>query len=129
MTVTATLPASPELCCGRRHDVEGRSGLTRVIMMKLLGHADAETPDTVASLMRITARGAAQIHQTSLILDVVPITAAGVTTVGVLIALCTALFFQKKSADGLRSGSEIRNGAGYPEVGKVGADHAIHRIA
>lgn len=130
MTVTAPLPAAPEACSERLHGVEGRSSLTRTITMKLLKHAGVDTPDTLASLMRITARGAAQIHsQISLCLHVVLMTAAGLTTVGVLITLYVAIFFERRSAEALHSASGTCTTAGHSAVGKVGADHVVHRIA
>ena len=145
MTVTATLSAAPEPYLGPRHRVvDSRSGLTRLITMKVLKHANVDTPDTVASLMRITARGAAHIHnQTSLCLHVVPMTAAALSTVGMLITLYIAILLERQGPHPLHSAAgpcyETCSAAGHSVVvdvrgassgvGKVGTDHAIHRIA
>jgi hypothetical protein len=130
VTVNATLPASLPLCCERRHGADGRSGLTRLITMKVLKHSDADTPDTVASLMRITARGAAQIHsQTSLWLDVAPMSAAALAAVGMLVAVYGAISRVPKHAGALYVQSSRTSSTPSVESGKVGAGHVIHSIA
>jgi hypothetical protein len=160
MTVTAPLPAAPEPYLatgplpatpgtvketGRRHRVVAvGSGLSRRTTMKALKHANVDTPDTLGFLMRITARGAAHVHtQTSLWLHVVPMTAAALTTAGMLVTLCIAIIRERRSTDALDSvdrrcyetcsaagHSVVTDVCGVPSgVGEVGTDHAIHRIA
>ena len=76
-----------------------------------------DIPDTLVSLTRITAHGAAQIHsQISLCLHVVPTTAAGLTTVGVLITLYVAIGLERRSAEALHSASGICTTAGHSAV-------------
>ena len=108
MTVTATLLAPPEPYLetellpttpdpvpgtGQRHRVVaigfGLGGLTAT---KALKHAQLNITDALVFLTRITAQGTSHVvHQTSLWVQIIPVTAAVATTVGALIALSVAV--------------------------------------
>jgi hypothetical protein len=127
VTVITTLPATPSGVHdgGRRPRV---SGMCRLATMRMLKHADAETPDTIAFLMRMTARGSAHIHnQTSLLLHVAPLGALALTAVGMLVTLYVAIIHELKHAFDIQlSGTP---GTLSAESERFGIDHVVHSIA
>lgn len=131
MTAT-TMPGT-----GRRHRVVAiGSGLGGLTAAKALKHDLVNITDVVVFVTRITAQGTAHVHnRTSLLLQVIPTTAAALTTIGVLITLYVAIVRERKGPAQRDSHSGrvfqlpqmfcgVRTG-----LGKVGANHANHRIA
>lgn len=83
MTATVTLHARPrvEQAADRRHGVVSTgSGLARLTATKALKHSETNAFDALTFVMRFAARGTAQVHS-------IPMTAAVLITVGLLIAL------------------------------------------
>jgi hypothetical protein len=131
MTAT-TIPGT-----GRRHRVVAiGSGLGGLTATKALKHDLVNITDVVVVVTRITAQGTAHVHsRTSLLLQVIPTTAAALTTMGVLITLCVAIVRERKGPStarrpqrqGISAATDVcgvRTG-----LGKVAANHANHRIA
>jgi len=131
MTAT-TIPGT-----GRRHRVVAiGSGLGGLTATKALKHDLVNITDVVVVVTRITAQGTAHVHsRTSLLLQVIPTTAAALTTIGVLITLCVAIVRERKGPSTARrpqrQGISVATDVGGVRTGsgKVGADHANHRIA
>ena len=142
MTVTA-MPDTAHGCGWRHRVVAIGSGLGGLTATKALKHDLVNIADVLAFLTRMTAQGTAHVHnQTSLWLQVIPTTAAVFTTVGVLITLYVAIVRERKRAPGTRHHSDSETSHCRSDIslatdvcgvrsrlGKVGADHAIHRIA
>jgi hypothetical protein len=102
----------------------------RLATMRMLKHADVETPDTIAFLMRMTARGSAHIHnQTSLLLHVAPLGAAALTAVGMLVTLYVAIIHELKHAVEFDIQWSGTPGTLSAESERFGIDHVIHRSA
>ena len=107
MTATVTLPAPPEPHLGtgllpatRHRAVAVGWGLGGLIATKALKHHLANITDALVFLTRITAQAKSHVHsQTSLWLQVVPPTAAALTTIGVLIAVYAAIISERKKAE------------------------------
>jgi hypothetical protein len=131
MTAT-TMPGT-----GRRHRIGAiGSGLGGLTATKALKHDLVNITDVVVFVTRITAQGTAHVHsRTSLLLQVIPTTAAALTTIGVLITLYVAIVRERKGPitarrpqrQGISVATDVcgvRTG-----LGKVGANHANHRIA
>jgi hypothetical protein len=142
MTVTAT-PGT-----GRRHRVVAIGlGLAGLTATKALKHDLANITDALVFLTRITAQGTSHVNQKSIWLQVIPTTAAVLATLGVLVTLYVAIIRPRKrplkNADTtiataawvtrssqLQSVSIATDVCGVPSgLGKVGADHVIHRFA
>jgi hypothetical protein len=98
MTVTAMPDAAHG--CGWRHRVVAiGSGLGGLTATKALKHDLVNITDALVFLTRITAQGTAHVHnRTSLWLQVIPTTAAVLTTIGVLITLCITIVRGRKRA-------------------------------
>jgi hypothetical protein len=102
----------------------------RLATMRVLKHADVETPDTIAFLMRITARGSAHIHnQTSLWLHVAPVSAVALTAASMLVTLYVAIIHEPKRAVAFDIQSSGTPGTPSAESERFGIDHVVHRIA
>jgi hypothetical protein len=128
MTVTA-MPGT-----GQRHRVVAIGcGFGRLTATKALKHAGMNMTDALTFLTRTAARGTAHVHnQTSLWLHVIPTTAAVFTTAGVLITLYVAIIRERKRE--ISTAARYFSCGGRPRRsrdghGKVGTDHAIHRVA
>jgi hypothetical protein len=137
MTVTAMPDAAHG--CGWRHRVVAiGSGLGGLTATKALKHDLVNITDVLVFLTRITAQGTAHVHnRTSVLLQVIPTTAAALTVIGVLITLYVAVIRDRQGPpkniarrpqrQGISVATDvcgIRSG-----LGKVGANHAINRIA
>jgi hypothetical protein len=98
MTVTAMPDAAHG--CGWRHRVVAiGSGLVGLTATKALKHDPVNIADALVFLTRITAQGTAHVHnRTSLWLQVIPTTAAVLTTIGVLITLYITIVGGRKRA-------------------------------
>ena len=124
---------------GRRQRVVAIGlGLAGLTATKALKHDLANITDALVFLTRITAQGTAHVHhRPSLWLQVIPTTAAALTTMGVLITLCVAIIRERKARPKKISRQPQRQGISvaidvcgiHGELGKVGANHAIHRSA
>ena len=128
MTTTVTLPALPEPHLGTgllsvtpgavdgsgwRHRVVAiGSGLGGLTATKALKHDLVNITDALVFLTRITAQGTAHVNnQASLWLQVIPTTAAVLTTLGVLITLYAATGRERRKSPQRRS--ETALAAGY----------------
>jgi hypothetical protein len=137
MSVTG-MPDSAHGCGWRHRVVAIGSGLGGLTATKALKHDLVNITDVLVFLARITAQGTAHVHnRTSLLLQVIPTTAAALTTIGVLITLYVAIIRERKwplkniVRQPLRQGISVAIdvcgiGSG---LGKVGANRAIHRGA
>jgi hypothetical protein len=98
MTVTAMPDAA--YGCGWRHRVVAiGSGLVGLTATKALKHDPVNIADALVFLTRITAQGTAHVHnRTSPWLQVIPTTAAVLTTIGVLITLYITIVRGRKRA-------------------------------
>ena len=108
MTATATLPVPPEPyletallpTTGHRVVAIG-SGLGGLTATKALKHDLANITDALVFLTRISAQGTSRfVNQTSLWVQVIPATAAALTTIGMLIALYVAIVREPKTRKG-----------------------------
>jgi hypothetical protein len=99
MTVTATPGTAPRT--GSRHRAVAIGlGWVELTASKALKHDLANITDALVFLTRITAQAKSHVHsQTSLWLQVVPATAAALTTIGVLIAVYAAIISERKKAE------------------------------
>ena len=125
--------------CGWRHRVVAiGSGLGGLTATKALKHDLANITDAVVFLTRFTSQGTAYVHNPiSLWLQATPATAAALTALGVLIALYAVINRERTATlkDAARQplqqaislAKDIRGIRS--RLGKVGVDHAIHRIA
>lgn len=137
MTVTA-MPDTAHGSGWRHRVVAIGSGLSGLTATKALKHDLVTITDALVFLTRITAQGAAHVHnRMSLWLQVIPTIAAVLTTVGVLITLYVALVRERTRPVKTTAGQPLPQGISlatdvcgiHSTLGKVGADHAIHRIA
>jgi hypothetical protein len=135
MTVTA-MPDTAHGCGWRHRVVAIGSGLGGLTATKALKHDLVNIADALVFLTRITAQGTAHVHNRTLLsLQVIPTTAAVLTTVGALIVLYAATGRERKRTQRYEITTApihpvAKDGHGaHSTLGKVGADHAIHRIA
>ena len=137
MNVTAMPDTARE--CGWLHRVVAiGSGLGGLTATKALKHDLVNIADALVFLTRITAQGTAHVHnRTSLWLQVIPTTAAVLTTVGVLITLYVTIVRERTRPVKTTARQPLPQGISLVTdvcgigngLGKVGIDHAIHRIA
>lgn len=137
MTVTA-MPDTAHGCGWLHRVVAIGSGLGGLTATKALKHDLVNIADVLAFLTRMTAQGTAHVHnQASLWLHVIPTAAAVFTTVGVLITLYVAIVRERARPVKATARQPLPQDISLATdvcgirstLGKVGADHAIHRIA
>jgi hypothetical protein len=143
--MTATAMPGTVAGTGRRHRVVAiGSGLGGLTAAKALKHGQLNITDAVVFLTRMTAQGSSHVaNQTSLWLQVIPITASAFATSGVLVTLYVAVARgRKRAATNPDTTGSVTRKAPHQSIsvatgvcgvlsglGKAGADHAIHRIA
>lgn len=154
MSITVTSPAGPQpyLEIGlrpvtattvhfsgqRRRIVATGSGLSRLTATKALKHAQLDIADGLVFLSRFAAQGTSHLANQTWF-HVIPATAAASTVIGVLVTLCVAVARERRAARGERKNHQSFTSAKYfncdgrlctsHRTQKVGADHAIHRVA
>lgn len=154
MTITMTSPAPPQpyLEIGlrpitattvhfsgqRRRIVATGSGLSGLTATKALKHSQLDIADGLVFLSRFAAQGTSHLANQTWF-HVIPAAAAASTVIGVLVTLCVAIARERRANRAARMNHQNFSSAKYfkcdgrsctsHRTQKVGADHAVHRVA